>query len=415
MSTPDKKPIDTELAFSLEETFPDAEGIFFGGFESLTACASDAIIVLDTNVLLMPYSLGNQSILEIKKVYEKLISTRRLFIPERVAREFASNRAAKVAEIYASIQNKKNGKTKHEFNYPLINDLAERKAVDQALLEFKEAEKAYFRSIDDLLEKIRSWEWADPVSDLYSSLFNSSVLCTHKLTNEELKKELAHRFKLKLPPGYKDSTKDDGGIGDLAIWLSLLELGKEKKRHVIFVSEETKPDWWQRSNGAEFLPRYELVDEYRRASSGKSLHLVKLSGLLQLFEASNTAVEEAQSVERMNRSKLDRARQLLILMKEKEQARFRKLSRAEQKAEMLRWFHSNYVDPVEICPYESAEGGYQYIWGGPYDPLEELESEFSGIASDKLISEVADELNDISWEWSGQPESDELDDPDEYL
>ena len=27
------------------------------------------------------------------------------------------------------------------------------------------------------------------------------------------------------------------------------------------------------------------------------------------------------------------------------------------------WFFNNYEDPVESCPYESAEGGYQYIWG----------------------------------------------------
>ena len=407
MNSPDKKITDLDLVFSLEATFPDVEGVFFGDFASLDACISNAIVVLDTNVLLMPYSLGNRSIIEIKNVYENLISKDRLFVPERVAREFAKNRAAKVADIYASIQKKKTGKTKQEFDYPLINDLEERGVVDNALQQLKAAEEEYFRSIDSLLGKIRSWEWADPVSSLYSSLFKSSVLCAHNVTNDELQKELTRRLKLKLPPGYKDSLKDDSGVGDLAIWLSLLELGKTKKQHMIFVSEETKPDWWQRSNGAEFLPRYELVDEYRRASNGKSLHLINLSRLLQLFEASNTAVEEARSVERKNR-----IWQSILSMKEKEYASFRKLSRSEQKSEMLAWFHSNYTDPVEMCPYESAEGGYQYIWGGPYNAREELESEFGGIASEKLIAEVAKELNDISWEWSGNP--DEPDEPEEY-
>lgn len=322
MNIQDKKLIDPELVFSLEDTFPDAEGVFFGGFENLDDCARDALIVLDTNVLLMPYLLGKTSILEIEKVYKSLISKNKLFVPVRVAREFAKNRDAKVADIYASIQNIKQGKEKGRYSSPLINDLEEKKAVDEALIKLNEAKTAYYKSIDNLSEKIRSWEWCDPVSNLYSSLFNASVFWNHKLSKEELQKELTRRLKVKQPPGYKDSSKDDGGIGDLAIWLSLVDLGREKNRHVIFVSEEEKPDWWQKSNGAEFLPRYELVDEYRRESKGKSLHIVKLSRLLQLFDASNTAIEETKSVERMNRSNLDRIRHHLSLMKLKEQVRF---------------------------------------------------------------------------------------------
>jgi rRNA-processing protein FCF1 len=410
MNTPDKKVTDPELIFSLEATFPDAEGVFFGGFASLNASAADAIIVLDTNVLLMPYSLGNHSLSEIRKIYENLTSTNRLFVPERVAREFATNRSAKVADIYASIENKKSGKTKHRFMYPLINDLDEMKAVDQALKKLNESEAEYFRSIDSLLERIRSWDWADPISAMYSSLFDSSVLCAHKLTNEELQTEHARRFKLKLPPGYKDSSKDDGGVGDFAIWLSLLELGKSEQKHLIFVSEETKADWWQRSNGSEFLLRYELVDEYRRVSNGKSLHLVKLSKLLQLFKASKTAVQETKLVESMNNVKPDHVLRHISAMNAREHARFSKLSRSDQRAEMLAWFYGNYADPVEMCPYESAEGGYQYIWGGPYNARVALESEFGGIASETLIIEVAEELDDICWEWSGRPD-DEPNDP----
>jgi hypothetical protein len=361
----------------------------------------------------MPYSLGNESLSEIRKIYENLISTNRLFVPERVAREYANNRVKKVADIYNSIANKKSGKAGHRFMCPLINDLDEKKAVDQALKKVVESETEYFRSIDSLLERIRSWDWADPVSTLYSSLFSSSVLCSHKLTNEELQKEHARRFKLKLPPGYKDSSKDDGGVGDFAIWLSLLELGKSEQKHLIFVSEETKSDWWQRSNGAEFLLRYELVDEYRRASNGKSLHLVKLSKLLQLFKASSTAIQEAKSVERMNNVQPGHILKHISEMNAREHARFRKLSWSDQKAEMLAWFYGNYADPVEMCPYESAEGGYQYIWGGPYSAIVALESEFGGIASEALIAEVAEWLNDICWEWSGRPE-DEPNDPGDY-
>jgi hypothetical protein len=161
------------------------------------------------------------------------------------------------------------------------------------------------------------------------------------------------------------------------------------------------------------LNAYELVDEYRRASNGKSLHLVKLSKLLQLFKASSTAIQEAKSVERMNNVQPGHILKHISEMNAREHARFRKLSWSDQKAEMLAWFYGNYADPVEMCPYESAEGGYQYIWGGPYSAIVALESEFGGIASEALIAEVAEWLNDICWEWSGRPE-DEPNDPGDY-
>jgi hypothetical protein len=77
---------------------------------------------------------------------------------------------------------------------------------------------------------------------------------------------------------------------------------------------------------------------------------------------------------------------------------------------MRHWFHQHYTDPVENTPYESAEGGYIYIWGGPYDPREELEDEFSGVAREIAIEELAEELREITWEWTGNSDEQAVDD-----
>lgn len=85
----------------------------------------------------------------------------------------------------------------------------------------------------------------------------------------------------------------------------------------------------------------------------------------------------------------------------------------ETKIDAMRtWFFSNYEDPVESTPYDSGEGGYIYVWGGPYKPEEELQDEFGGLISDDLIAELSEELCEISWEWTKHPE---YDDTDEYL
>lgn len=80
------------------------------------------------------------------------------------------------------------------------------------------------------------------------------------------------------------------------------------------------------------------------------------------------------------------------------------------KDDMKDWFYTNYVEPVEVCPYDSDEGGYIYIWGGPFYAREVLFDEYSGEYPDDIIEEVAKGLEKLSWEWSGKPEDDETDD-----
>src|SRR6266566_8887436 len=63
-----------------------------------------------------------------------------------------------------------------------------------------------------------------------------------------------------------------------------------------------------------------------------------------------------------------------------------------QKEAMRSWFLDHFQDPVEETPYDSGEGGYIYIYGGPYDAREELEARFDGIVPEEVIEKLADEL-----------------------
>lgn len=76
-----------------------------------------------------------------------------------------------------------------------------------------------------------------------------------------------------------------------------MQEANKHKKHCIFVTEEEKPDWWIKRNGT-FQPRPELIDEYRRNSNGKSLHLIPLSGLLKKFDAAPKAIEQVQELEK---------------------------------------------------------------------------------------------------------------------
>jgi hypothetical protein len=68
---------------------------------------------------------------------------------------------------------------------------------------------------------------------------------------------------------------------------------------------------------------------------------------------------------------------------------------------MHRWFTQNYCDPAEETPYNSEEGGYLYIHGGPYDAMEELESRFGGVVEFETIEHLARLLTrDGIYEWA---------------
>lgn len=91
------------------------------------------------------------------------------------------------------------------------------------------------------------------------------------------------------------------------------------------------------------------------------------------------------------------------------------LEREERVEAMVEWFRDNFEDPAEHTPHESAEGGYQYIWGGPYDALDQISSTFPEAEQDE-IEEAVDEIqSDGIYDWApsdGRVQPDDYEDPD---
>ncbi len=85
-------------------------------------------------------------------------------------------------------------------------------------------------------------------------------------------------------------------------------------------------------------------------------------------------------------------------------------NRETQKEVMRNWFFDNYEDPVERTPYESREGGYIYIWGGPYKADWEISGVFEGYIPDDVIQELVDELEYYCSDWTSAPRDDDYDD-----
>ena len=48
------------------------------------------------------------------------------------------------------------------------------------------------------------------------------------------------------------------------------------------------------------------------------------------------------------------------------------MRKAQKRELMLRWFGQNFEDPAQHTSYISAEGGYMWNHGGPYDAKDEI-------------------------------------------
>ena len=84
---------------------------------------------------------------------------------------------------------------------------------------------------------------------------------------------------------------------------------------------------------------------------------------------------------------------------------------SEEQLEIMReWFYERYEDPVNRTPYQSSEGGYIYIWGGPYSAQDVLHNRFVSIVPDDVINELVDEVEGVCWEWAPTPNPSYYDD-----
>ena len=79
----------------------------------------------------------------------------------------------------------------------------------------------------------------------------------------------------------------------------------------------------------------------------------------------------------------------------------RKTSTQQKLVAMRAWFRTRYWDPANDTPYNSREGGYLFVEGGPYSPREELTDRFDGLVSTRLISQVIAELeSEVGNQWA---------------
>jgi hypothetical protein len=293
-----KTPLDF---FYRDRIFADAKALLQYKQKPLEEIKTSCLVGIDANVLLLPYQLNSVSLDEIVKVYTRLNRDKRLIFPAQALREFFSHRAEKLGAIVQHLRDEASKLTPPlRSKIGILDGDPSFQAAKNIAEKIKKLNKELQSKLNDISDLLSLQVGNDPVSVAYSA-FPDAV--------RELKIEssqqgafvdgLNWRYAHKVPPGYMDAKSPTGGIGDLVIWKTLLEEGKNQKKDMIFVTAEEKQDWWVRNHGA-FQPRVELLEEYRAFTGGNTIQIIPLSNVLKLFEVQEDVLIAVRDVEEAN-------------------------------------------------------------------------------------------------------------------
>lgn len=276
----------------MKDIFPE---YFLPSSSEFDTLWDSAIVSFDANILLHVLRFKQNSADEILKVIENLGD--RAWLTNQAAKEFLVRRHTVFLDLatpYNDLQ-KKLEEMSDEFE-GTVDEVAN-KHRDHPSLDFgnlKAAGRKGFNRIQENINSHREGHPTDSHADLLvervSKIFSGKVgEKPDESSVESIEKEGKDRFSKKIPPGYMDQNKNDGGYGDLFVWLQLIEKASAEKKPLIFVTDDQKEDWWRRVQGRTIGPRPELREEFTK-KTGQQFYMYSLSNYLTHTKDRGSAV-----------------------------------------------------------------------------------------------------------------------------
>lgn len=252
---------------------------------------TSGLIVLDTNVLLSAYRFAPKAREELLTVLRRLHD--RVWIPDQVSFEFHKNRFEVIAEHGAAYQSVLEALTEHRQAYEgdlekRIRELANRAALsdderDKLLSLVRNSMDPIRKSIEGLRQRhgLGDTISKDPILSHLQEIFAGKVGSPFSPDEERATHDEAERrVKVQSPPGYKDATKADSH-GDYFVWAqTLAEAKRRNAKFLVFVTGDTKEDWYLRVKGKTIMARPELAQESLTVA-GAHLILMQTKTLLR--------------------------------------------------------------------------------------------------------------------------------------
>lgn len=269
---------------------------------------SEGLIVLDANALLnvLRYSASTRD--QLMELLEKEKS--RVWIPHQVGLEFQRNRRkmpGELAKAFASVESqlasarnsieeqvRNLGRHAHIEADDLAVSLS--KYADKLSKKLSRAKKKHSKAVTSDQAHLETF---NAISELYQGRVGAAY---DEAKLRSIYKEGETRYAKRCPPGFADAKEKSGDdkYGDLVLWKQILDYVSVERVPMLFITDDNKEDWWDKTSGKTHGPRPELVEEYY-AASGERTHFYNLRRFLSYAKGrgadiSDESVEEARKV-----------------------------------------------------------------------------------------------------------------------
>lgn len=281
--------------------------IFVGHYpispEDVESIWDNGVIVFDTNVLLNLYRCSKKTQNVLFQILDRYQD--RIWLPFHVGKEFFKNRVTVIQDqektfsefkktvlLDKKIEELKGYKDKHiaidiaEIN-EILNDANEKIKNKLGLFEAEIID--YFKN-DFILPRLNQI-----VGEKIGEPYTEAEL-------RELTKIAKERYDNGIPPGYADEDKKDNQYGDCIIWLQIIKHIAEVKKPLVFITRDTKEDWFQLRSKKTIGPRPELLEEVYNKTTQKcliyslGLFLNKASKELGITDSIPEAIKEIDTI-----------------------------------------------------------------------------------------------------------------------
>jgi hypothetical protein len=246
---------------------------------------TEALIVVDANVLLQAYKLpklGREALLE---TLEKLKD--RLWIPYQVGLEFQANRLAVITEVIGKFDSvlKRGTDWLAKIREEVQQLELERRDTDIDDAHLKECLEKAVKELEKIVAKARTdgslISHEDPIRDRIDAIIGDQIgpPPVSQDALDKLSRDAQARYDSAIPPGFKDGDKGKDsasagryarGIrherkyGDYYLWRQTLDHVKmTQAKVVLFVTSDSKEDWWQVVSGKTLGPLPSLISEMK--------------------------------------------------------------------------------------------------------------------------------------------------------
>jgi len=275
-------------------------------------CSGEYVYVFDTNVYLNLLRYSNNTANDMLEIYIEL--KKDIWVPRQVYKEFKKNfpivNGTRENNIKYAITQSKNAinlcyeSIKKQLSifgiYKFSNSEEILKNIHLKTEELKECINDYNDiNVKDtgnkgFLDAKEVDKFFDNIVSEQRDLLQSELLSIYK--------EGDIRYKYKIPPGYMDDPKNNPKskkvgtsiFGDLILWNEIISYSKKQNKPIIFVTADTKEDWFVLKGKKPISPCIELLDEFSEKTNGNSICILTSEKFIEYI--SNVLVKNSTTI-----------------------------------------------------------------------------------------------------------------------